>query len=205
MNKILIVGLGNPEGKYFQTYHNLGFLAADALAKRLDLKFKKSGNQSILIIPPSIKGVDAAGGRGFSGFVLKPLTYMNLSGQAVVAVSRKRKITPENIIVFVDDLYIDKGKIRISRGGSSAGHNGIASITELLGTNQYVKIRIGIKPDKPLPSGTANFVLSKIKDDEKPVFDIAIQDAVDAALSLAKGEPLASIQNRFNATNEGSR
>ena len=193
---ILVVGLGNPEGKYFQTWHNLGFLAVDALANRLSLTFKKKGNQSLaeFRIPNS----------ELKTIVLKPLTYMNLSGQAVLAVSRKYKIQPENIIVLHDDLYIDKGKIRIMVGGSAAGHNGICSINELLGTNKYIKIKIGIKPDKTPPSGTANFVLSRIDDPSRPLIDTAIEKAVNAVLNISSGDPVPKMQALYNTANSPS-
>jgi len=215
----LVVGLGNPEGKYFQTYHNVGFLAADALAARLNLQFKKKGNQ--LLAQCTINNEQC--------IILKPLTYMNLSGQAVLAVARKYKIAPENIIVFTDDLYIDKNNIRITLGGSHAGHNGIHSINDLLKTNQYIKIRIGIrtsqsenlaslrsvrtplrenlaplrsvKSEKPLKSTTADYVLSKIDKDSRPQIDHAIEKAVNVAMSLIGGETISKMQNLYNTVN----
>jgi len=187
----LLVGLGNPEGKYFQTYHNVGFLSADALAIRLDLQFKKKGNLLVTDYTTSDSKV----------FILKPLTYMNLSGQAVLAVARKQKITPENIIVFTDDLYINKGNIRITLGGSHAGHNGIRSINDLLKTNQYIKIRIGIKSEKPLKSTTANYVLSKIDEESRAQIDHAIEKTVNVAMSLISGETVSKMQNLYNTVN----
>ena len=181
---LLFVGLGNPEGKYFNTYHNLGFWAAECLAKNLDLEFKKKGNQ-LLAKGPHL--------------ILKPLTYMNLSGQAVLAVCRKHKIQPENVVVFMDDLYIDKGKIRITNGGSGGGHNGIRSITELLGTSAYTKIRIGIKPEKEVHSN-AHYVLSKIEN--KELFQTVIDDAVRAAVMMTGDKPLTEIQQEFNSKND---
>jgi len=188
----LVAGLGNPEGKYFQTFHNVGFLAMDALAARFDLQFKKKGNLLFTEYPAN---------PNTRVFVLKPLTYMNLSGQAVVALSRKYKIAPENVIVIYDDLYIDAGNIRVNFGGSGAGHNGIRSITELLKTAKYTKIRIGIKPEKPPKSGNANYVLSKIDSDIRPAIDTAIEKAVNVAMSLAQGESLAKMQALYNTVN----
>ena len=182
----LIVGLGNPEGKYFNTYHNIGFVCAEKLAVEVGAEFKKKGNQLIA--------------KCDFGFILKPLTYMNLSGQAVQAVARKYKIEPERIIVFVDDLYIDKGNIRVSFGGSSGGHNGLKSINEILGTNQYIKIRVGIKPVETKKS-QSDYVLSKIDVGDRFYIEDAIQKAVEAALMLLKGEKLEAVQGKFNATN----
>jgi len=185
-NTMLFVGLGNPEGKYFNTYHNIGFLCADKLASELGAELKKKGNQMIAKC-------------GF-GFVLKPLTYMNLSGQAVQAVARKYKIAPERIIVFVDDLYIDKGNIRVAFGGGAAGHNGLKSINEILGTNQYIKIRVGIKPVETKKS-QSEYVLSKITTGDKFYIDDAIKKAVEAALMIIEGETLAKVQGAYNESN----
>lgn len=183
---LLFVGLGNPEGKYFQTYHNIGFICAEKLAAGLGAEFKKKGNQLIA--------------KCDFGFVLKPLTYMNLSGQAVQAVARKYKISCDNIIVFVDDLYIDKGNIRISFGGGAAGHNGLKSINEILGTNEYIKIRVGIKP-LDTKKTQSDYVLSKIGAGERSSIDNAIEKAVEAALMIIGGESLPKVQGKFNTAN----
>jgi PTH1 family peptidyl-tRNA hydrolase len=185
-NLFLFVGLGNPEGKYLNTYHNIGFICADKLAAEIGAEFKKKGNQLIA--------------KTDFGFVLKPLTYMNLSGQAVQAVARKYKIAPERIIVFVDDLYIDKGNIRVSLGGGAAGHNGLRSINEILGTNKYIKIRVGIKSVETKKS-QSDYVLSKIKTADKFYIDHAIENAVSAAKMIIGGEEIAKIQGQFNETN----
>jgi len=185
-NLILFAGLGNPEDKYFNTYHNIGFLCADKLASELGVEFKKKGNQLIA--------------KCEFGFILKPLTYMNLSGQAVQAVARKYKIAPERIIVFTDDLYIDKGNIRVSLGGGAAGHNGLRSINEILGTNQYVKIRVGIKQVENKKSQT-EYVLSKIAAGDKFYIEHAIEKAAQAALMIIGGESLSKVQGLFNEVN----
>jgi PTH1 family peptidyl-tRNA hydrolase len=187
----LIVGLGNPEGKYFSSYHNLGWSAAEKYAKDYNLEFKKKGNQLIVShITDNCKV-----------FVLKPLTYMNLSGQAVVAVSRKYKIAPENIIVLCDDIYIDAGSIRISNSGSAGGHNGLKSINELLNTNAYIKIRIGAKPKNEIKGSTADYVLSKIPPEIKPQIDKAIEDGVSAVKKFISGEKTEIIKGEFNKRN----
>jgi len=188
-SSFLFVGLGNPEGKYFNTYHNIGFLCAEKLAAGLGAEFKKKGNQLIA--------------KCDFGFILKPLTYMNLSGQAVQAVARKHKIAPERIVVFVDDLYIDKGNIRVAFGGGAAGHNGLRSINEILGTNQYVKIRVGIKPVENKKS-QSDYVLSKISTGDKFYIDHAIEKAAEAAAMIIKGETLGKIQAAFNVSNTES-
>jgi PTH1 family peptidyl-tRNA hydrolase len=181
-NKTLVVGLGNPEGKYFNTYHNVGFVCAEKLAQEVGAEFKKKGNQSVAVADKL--------------YILKPLTYMNLSGQAVQAVLRKHRIAVENLMIFADDIYIDKGNIRVSFGGSSGGHNGLNNINEIIGTKQYTKIRVGVKPEKS-PHSITNYVLSKVDKDD----NLAIEKAVKAALMLITGESLEKVQNVFNTTN----
>jgi PTH1 family peptidyl-tRNA hydrolase len=186
MKKWLAVGLGNPEGRFLRTYHNLGFVCADLLAEKLGLEFKKRGNQMLA------KG---------DALILKPLTYMNRSGEAVVAVVRKQRIMPENMIVFVDDLYIDKGNIRIVRGGSHGGHNGIRSIQELLGAGNYIKIKIGIKPAKPVHS-QSNYVLERITAEDQETLGKAVTEAVDAAMELIGGVGFELVQGKHNVKNK---
>jgi PTH1 family peptidyl-tRNA hydrolase len=192
----LIVGLGNPEGKYFNTWHNLGFLAAESSAVQNNTGFKKKGNT--LICDTKI------GGRKV--FVLKPLTYMNLSGQAVLATARKYKIAPEKIIVFCDDVYIDIGNIRVATGGGAGGHNGLRSINELLKSTDYIKIRIGARPTDGIKGNTADYVLSKIPDadrDKRDKIVLSIEDAVKAAMEIISGGNMNLIKGQYNKKNTG--
>ena len=175
MTTFLVVGLGNPEGKYFETWHNLGFKAAERFAGTKS--FTKKGNQMLATTHEN----------GNKIIILKPLTYMNLSGQAVVAVSRKYKISPEQIIVFVDDIYLDIGTVRLKKSGSAGGHNGLKSVSELLQATNYVKIKIGAKPQADIKGNTANYVLSKIPDEVRPVIDTALDQAVAIAHDVIAG------------------
>ena len=186
--KWLVVGLGNPEGKYFQTWHNLGFLTVDKLAEEFGLDWKKKGNQMI------------AKGDGF--LLLKPLTYMNRSGEAVVAVVRKHKIAPEKIIVVADDLYIDKGMLRLTLGGGHGGHNGLRNLTELLGTPGYVKVRIGIKPVRE-PHNKANYVLERIPAEERAEVAKTLERAAEAVRELLTGTAFDRVQCKYNVRNSG--
>lgn len=175
MKTFLVVGLGNPEGKYFETWHNLGFKAAERFAG--DLTFTKKGNQLITTTHKD----------GNKIIILKPLTYMNLSGQAVVAVCRKFKIPAEQVIVFVDDIYLDIGTVRLKKSGSSGGHNGLKSISELLQSTTYVKIKIGAKPQTDIKGNTATYVLSKVPNEVRPIIDSAIDQAVTIAHDVIAG------------------
>jgi len=177
--KWLVVGLGNPEGKYFDTWHNVGFRAVEMLCSS---EFKTKRGQNYLMAENN------------DTVFIKPLTYMNRSGEAVAAVSRKGKIPINNIIVLTDDLHIDKGKIKVVRGGSHAGHNGIRSINDIMQDNAYIKIRIGIKPEKDVD--IKKYVLTKV---DSP---IAIEEAVIATRMIIQGENLLNVQSKFNTKND---
>jgi PTH1 family peptidyl-tRNA hydrolase len=181
----LVVGLGNPDGKYFETYHNIGFMAAEEVAKLLGAEFKKKGNQLLACHETAL--------------ILKPLTYMNLSGQAVLAVVRKYQIKSENIIVLADDLYIDKGNLRVTFGGSGGGHNGIKSIVEMIGTSNFARVRIGIAKDANDPRDNKDYVLAKIK--EREIIGDAIKKAAAAAIEFINGASIEKLQGKFNAKN----
>ena len=195
MKCFLIVGLGNPEGRYFNTWHHLGFKAAEETAANFVLMqkspFKKRGNQLLAEAKVGDSRV----------FILKPLTYMNLSGQAVLAVARKYKIPAENIIVFADDVYIDIGHIRITTGGGSGGHNGIQSISELLKSANYIKIRIGAKPAKDIKGNTADYVLSKIPDELLPQVTESLNLAAAAATEIITDGGIDAVKGKYNSKN----
>ena len=189
----LVVGLGNPEGKYFQTYHNMGFLVADEMATRLGLDFTKKGN---------FLTTDFLTAKGEKCIIIKPLTYMNRSGEAVLHHVRKYKIPHERIIVLVDDLHIDRSKIKIAVGGGHNGHNGIRNISALLGSppesqGNYAKVKLGIKPEKP-PEVIANYVLMRFREDEKPLITEGIKLGADATLAIVNGETIQNIQTKYN-------
>ena len=137
----LVVGLGNPGGKYENTRHNVGFLVADELGERgrfpiQRLKFKALTNTAEI------------GGQGV--LVMKPTTYMNLSGEAVGEAARFYKIAPDHVLVISDDVSLPVGKLRIRTGGSAGGHNGLKSIIQHLGTDQFPRLKVGVG-GKPHP------------------------------------------------------
>ncbi|MAZ38237.1 aminoacyl-tRNA hydrolase [Salibacteraceae bacterium] len=132
--KYLVVGLGNPGAEYENTRHNIGFLILDALASASDSVFS----------PDRYADVSSIKSKGRQFILIKPSTFMNLSGKAVRYWMEKEKIDLENIIIVTDDLALPFGKIRIRKKGSDGGHNGLKSINELLGTQQYNRLRFGI-------------------------------------------------------------
>lgn len=184
----LIVGLGNPGDKYDGTRHNAGFLAVDALADKgrfriSRVKFKALAAQA------------EVGGQG--ALVMKPTTYMNLSGEAVGEAARFYHIPPANVLVISDDVDLPLGKLRIRTGGSAGGHNGLKSIIQHLGTDQFPRIRIGVG-GKPHPDyDMADWVLGKLRGEDRRVLDGAAERAAEAAACLLKDGPQKAM-NQFN-------
>lgn len=172
---ILIVGLGNPEQKYFNTYHNLGFLTADKIAEKLGVKFtKKDCHASI-----AEAFVD-----GEKVVIAKPDTYMNRSGESVLAFKTKYKLSDNQIIVLVDDLDLPKGTYRYRESGSAGTHNGLRSIVEHIGTN-FRRVRIGIKPEIK-PFDIADYVLTNFSDREKELFGEMTDEVADFVIGKVK-------------------
>lgn len=175
----LVVGLGNPGPKYEWTRHNMGFLVIDKLAERESipvqrLKFKALTNTAVI------------GGR--SVLLIKPTTYMNLSGEAVGQAARFYKIPPERVLVISDDVALPQGKLRVRRSGSAGGHNGLKNIIAHLGSDQFPRVKVGVG-GKPHPdSDMADWVLSPFTGQDRKAMEEAISRAADAVtLLLDKG------------------
>ena len=183
----LIVGLGNPEADYADTRHNLGFACVRELARRMDVKIDRKRWQSL---------VGRSESRGV-WFVL-PQTYMNLSGEAVAKALRDTKLTPEQLWVVHDELDLPLCRIRIRRGGSGAGHNGVLSIISALGTPDFVRFRVGIgKPArKGSPAGRSH-VLGRFTKAEAARLP-SIVDGVATALEVALDAGIERAMDRFN-------
>ncbi len=176
----LIVGLGNPGAKYEMTRHNVGFMFIDRLADRNNVKVTKVKFKG-LMGECTIDGVKC--------LLLKPSTYMNLSGESVKEASSFYKILPENIIVCFDDTSLDVGRLRIREKGSAGGHNGIKSIIQHLGTENFPRIKVGIG-QKPHPDmDLADYVLGKISKDDEIKLAKAIDTAVDTIGYMVNGQP----------------
>ncbi|MEQ1932379.1 MAG: aminoacyl-tRNA hydrolase [Fimbriimonadaceae bacterium] len=171
----LIVGLGNPGPEYRGTRHNVGFEVIDLLAQRHRIKVDRGRNRALT----------GAGMISSEGILLvKPLTFMNNSGQAVAPVAKAMGIPPSNILVLADDLDLPVGKIKLPESGSAGGHNGHKSIIASLGTMDYPRIKIGIGADK---ESTIDHVLGTFKPLERDEIDTAIEVAADTVEAYIAG------------------
>jgi PTH1 family peptidyl-tRNA hydrolase len=185
--ELLIVGLGNPEADYADTRHNLGFACVRELARRMNVKIDRKRWQSL---------VGRSESRGV-WFVL-PQTYMNLSGEAVAKALRDTKLTPERLWVVHDELDLPLCRIRIRRGGSGAGHNGVLSIISALGSPDFVRFRVGIgKPARKGSPAGRSYVLGRFTKAEAARLP-SIVDGVATALEVALDSGIERAMDRFN-------
>ena len=185
----LIVGLGNPDRQYLNTFHNLGFMSVDKVADILGVEFKKEKFRAVL----------AETGTGDNKIILaKPLTYMNLSGESVREIATFYKIESKDILIIYDDFDLIKGFIRIRESGSAGTHNGMRNVIKELGTENFPRIRIGFKPEGEMLVPLIDYVLSGIKEEDKPIFDVATTTAAKAAAEFAKGEKVLSLVQKYN-------
>lgn len=186
MDKYLIVGLGNPGDEYAGTRHNTGFMILDAFAKASNIVFedKRYG----FVAETSLKGRKL--------FLLKPTTYMNLSGNAVRYWLNKENIDQSRLLVIVDDLSLPLGAFRLKGSGSNGGHNGLGNIQQLIG-QQYARLRMGIGNDFPR-GGQVDWVLGKYSDDDMKI----LQPSIDYAVEIIKSFVLTGIDNTMNAYNK---
>lgn len=175
---ILIVGLGNPGPKYALTRHNIGFLALDLFAEGLGAK---SWNEEQKAHTVKFKVEEA--GQEHQVLLAKPMTYMNKSGESVVALMNFYKIPKENVLVVYDEIDVAFGKMKIQTARSPGGHNGIKNITELLGHNQFARLRLGVSRPPHPEMDVADYVLSKFSVEEQnslPDFLNRAGDAIDS-------------------------
>jgi PTH1 family peptidyl-tRNA hydrolase len=188
----LIVGLGNPGIEYQFTPHNMGFLAVDRMAEQLGVRVNNR-NCRAQTARAVLDGHDVV--------LAKPETYMNLSGQSVRGLVEEYDVQPvQDLIVIYDELDLPFGSMRIRPRGSSAGHNGIASVIGTLGTQEILRIRLGVGPDHPVGDG-ARYVLSQFKKAQYPVLDQVLDSATDAVRVILK-DGVQAAMNRFNRKGE---
>ncbi len=183
----LIVGLGNPGKQYEKTRHNIGFEVIDELAKRLQIPLAQSKH----------KGLYGIGNvRGEKVVLLKPLTYMNLSGESVRPLMDYYQIEMEDLIVIYDDLDLPVGRIRLRQKGSAGGHNGIKSIIAHLGTQEFNRIRVGInRPTNGMP--ITDYVLGRFTKEEQEQLEVVIQKCSEACEATLE-RPFLQVMNDFN-------
>ena len=183
----LLVGLGNPGLRYRATRHNVGF---DALDRILKVSGGRFGAATVEAVSAEIE----LDGRALT--LLKPLTFMNLSGRAVADACEARSLSRRDVLVCVDDVALPLGTLRLREAGSAGGHNGLASVIDCLGGNDVARLRIGIRPEN-LRGDLADFVLSPFNDEELPVIDAAI-DRVVAATRAVLADGMSKAMSRFN-------
>jgi PTH1 family peptidyl-tRNA hydrolase len=193
LRTIVVTGLGNPGSRYDWTPHNMGFLVIDELARRSQIRVAKSENQALL-------GSGLIANR--SVVLMKPLTFMNLSGAAIGAVLKYRNLTNHDLIVIYDELDLPWSALRIKENGSAAGHNGVKSIIGALKTNVFTRIRVGIHPGFPIDAAT--YVLAPFARGMQTEVEELVSYTADAAESiLAEGADKAMA--KFNRRAGGSK
>ena len=184
----LVVGLGNPGAKYENTRHNVGFMTADALAGR-------NGEPIRRVKYHALTSEAVIGGQ--SVLLMKPTTFMNLSGQAVSEAARFYKIPADHVLVISDAVDLPLGKLRIRKSGSAGGHNGLKHIIQLLGTDQFPRLKIGVG-GKPHPDyNMADWVLGQFQGEDKKTIDDAVARAADAVECLL-ADGIDRAMNQYN-------
>jgi peptidyl-tRNA hydrolase, PTH1 family len=188
----LIVGLGNPGARYRGTYHNVGFDVVDELARRHRVEFGAS--------PAEVRATKVPGAAPF--WLVKPLTFMNLSGRAVGDFVRYYRFAPADTFVIVDDVNRPGGRVRLRRGGSAGGHNGLKSIIEHLGTDAFPRLRVGVGRGDTRRE-LADHVLARVSGEDRELLAHAVARAADATeLFIAEG--IDAAMNAYNRDAEAS-
>lgn len=183
----IIAGLGNPGSRYEHTRHNVGFEVIDILADHIGICVDEKKHKALC-------------GRGVlegqKVILIKPQTFMNLSGESVRAAADFYKVEPENIIVVYDDVSLEPGQLRIRGKGSAGGHNGIKNIIAHLGTQEFPRVKVGVG-EKPKQMDLADYVLSRFSKGEQEMMDQAFQEAAQA-VSVMVGQGMDAAMNHFN-------
>jgi len=184
----LIAGLGNPGPEYEQTYHNLGFLAIDRLGERANIRLTR----------PECKALVGAGVvAGKSALLAKPQTFMNLSGGSIQPLLQKYTLPPERLILIYDELALEWGSLRIRMKGSAGGHNGVSSIIRGVGNENFIRVRLGIRPEHPVKE-MKDYVLSKVRKAQMETLESTLEQALQAVETIiTEGvEKAMTIHNR---------
>ena len=186
----LIVGLGNPGYEYHLTPHNLGFMAVDRLAEDCGVEVNHREAQA-LTAPTEIEGVQVV--------LVKPQTYMNLSGMSVARLLGKYSLSVEDLIVLVDEVNLPLGSLRVRPEGSAGGHNGLKSVIGALGSDEFVRVRMGAQPEVPTED-RVSYVLGRFRKADMPAVSEMI-DRSSEAVRLILREGVHKAMNRFNRRN----
>ena len=200
----LIVGLGNPGREYVGTRHNIGFEVINVLSQKFGLTTGRDGFDKMARRKFDGLGLDAAVATADGGsekvLLLKPMTYMNLSGRSVQAAMAFYQLTPADVVIVLDDVALPSGRLRIRAAGRSGGHNGLKDIERALGTDQYPRLRIGIDPP-PLRIPQKDYVLGHFSEAQLQLLDPAVERACGAIFTwIEKG--IESAMSLFNAENK---
>lgn len=184
----LVVCLGNVGDKYDNTRHNIGFEVADELAERKNIPIQKLKHRALT-------NTTELGGKKV--LLMKPVTYMNLSGEAAGEAARFYKVPADHVLVVCDDVSLPAGKLRVRKGGSAGGHNGLKSLIQHLGTDQFPRVKIGVG-QKPHPDyDMADWVLGRFQGEDRKTMDAAVKRAADAVECFLK-EGIDRTMNKFN-------
>lgn len=185
----IIAGLGNPGKQYDMTRHNIGFHTIDYMADKLNVKVKKLKFKALY------GECEIAGEKTL---LIKPQTYMNLSGESIAGFAQFYKINPSNIIIINDDISLETGRIRVRPKGSAGGHNGLKSIIYMLESDEFPRVKMGVGAPKNENYDLADFVLGHFTKEEIPIMEKAIMKASDAAEEIIRAG-VASAMNKYNS------
>jgi peptidyl-tRNA hydrolase, PTH1 family len=189
----LVAGLGNPGELYARTPHNLGFLVVDRLAARHAIRLTRKECQALI-------GQGSIGGK--TVLLAQPQTYMNLSGVAIKPLMERNEVAPADLILVFDDLNLDWGTLRVRPKGSAGGHNGVIDVIEKIGTQEFPRIRLGVHPGHPLPSGK-DYLLSRFNRQQTETLEAFIDLAADATESII-AEGVEKSMTKFNRRAQGN-
>nr|MBO4517418.1 aminoacyl-tRNA hydrolase [Clostridia bacterium] len=185
----LIVGLGNPDAQYLNTFHNLGFICVEKAAALFGAEFTKEKFRALI----------AEKGTGENKVIFaKPLTYMNLSGESVREIAAFYKIESKDVLIIYDDFDLEKGFVRIRESGSAGTHNGMRNVIKELGTENFPRVRVGFKPKEPMLIPLIDYVLSAMREEDKPIFTEATARAAHAAADFASGVSVPLLIQKYN-------
>jgi peptidyl-tRNA hydrolase, PTH1 family len=184
----LVVGLGNPGPRYAETRHNIGARVVERLAERLGERFRK-----VRFLPVEVAEAAVDGERLY---LVRPQTFMNVSGPPTASFARRRRIPVDSIVAVHDEIDLPLGALKVKRGGSTAGHHGLDSLAESLGDPGFYRVRIGVGRPRGRKDA-ADHVLDRFAKSERDEAEVVVEDAADAVMALV-GEGLAASQDRFN-------